>query len=560
MLNRKAVVVPSVFAGLSLSAAPAPATLESLETRQMMSTAQAIGINVNDGTSNGVAHSASTLKSLGVTTVRIWASISNYNDHQLTGGLKAATYWADQGFNVDLEVSPKNGTMPSTSAVTGFFKWAMSNSTLKNAVDEWEIGNEPDGKSYWKGTLSQYVNNYLTPAYNVLHPAGETVISAGPSWNPQDVQTMINAGLLNVTDYVGFHPYAKGASGVEKSIAAIDDVVDGRKPIAATEWSIRGVSDHTEWAKEVAEAYPAVKAGTALNYYFCQKVMDSMAGPGGIFNADWSHNTPFYNAFATFQDDNGGLNTGYTYGQSTGGSSSGNTPAGSGSISGTLFNDDDGDGKFDSDESVTGARQVYIDANGNGRLDSGEKTTTSSSSGKYTFSGLGKGTYKVSRVFPSGYKLSNNDTGYVNATVASGQKISGVNLGTEASSTTNTGSPTSSTAKPTITGIALIDAVTGDTIASYTKSATVKLSSLPKTGVAIAATVGKNVDSVKMTGLGRTSLENVAPYTILNDTDSGDYGAWVATKGSQTFSATAYTGESGTGTKSSTTTVTLTFA
>jgi hypothetical protein len=103
--------------------------------------------------------------------------------------------------------------------------------------------------------------------------------------------------------------------------------------------------------------------------------------------------------------------------------------AAKGSISGVLWNDSDADGIFDGSESASGVRQVFIDTNGNKKLDAGELSTYSDSTGKYKFSNLNAGTYKVTRVFPSGYKLSNNSLGYVTVSLASGQNKTGVNLG-----------------------------------------------------------------------------------------------------------------------------------
>ncbi|MGC4032032.1 MAG: SdrD B-like domain-containing protein [Tepidisphaeraceae bacterium] len=101
---------------------------------------------------------------------------------------------------------------------------------------------------------------------------------------------------------------------------------------------------------------------------------------------------------------------------------------GTATITGFVFNDTDKDGIFDDSESASGVRTVFIDANGNKKLDAGEKSVQSNSEGRYTFTGLTAGTYKVTRVFPSGYKLSNNNDGFVNVTVAAGQTKT-VNLG-----------------------------------------------------------------------------------------------------------------------------------
>ncbi|GIW75935.1 MAG: hypothetical protein KatS3mg104_0998 [Phycisphaerae bacterium] len=110
----------------------------------------------------------------------------------------------------------------------------------------------------------------------------------------------------------------------------------------------------------------------------------------------------------------------------------GQTPpsTGSSSISGFLWNDTDADGVVDSNESRTGRRTVFLDQNRNGKLDSGEKSTTSDSQGNYRFTGLSAGTYYVTRVFPSGYRLSNDPNGYRTVSIFSNQNIIDIHLGT----------------------------------------------------------------------------------------------------------------------------------
>lgn len=105
------------------------------------------------------------------------------------------------------------------------------------------------------------------------------------------------------------------------------------------------------------------------------------------------------------------------------------TSTGTSRIRGTLWNDRDGDGRFDSGESATGVRIVFLDDNRNGRLDDGERSTTSTADGEYSFSGLSAGTYYVSRVFPKGFKLSNHSAGYLTVSLGASKTLSGVNLG-----------------------------------------------------------------------------------------------------------------------------------
>lgn len=104
--------------------------------------------------------------------------------------------------------------------------------------------------------------------------------------------------------------------------------------------------------------------------------------------------------------------------------------SGTASIAGVLWNDSDSDGLFDANETYTGARTVFLDANRNGMLDAGEVQVTSDAMENYAFKNLGAGTYYVTRLFPTGYHLSNNKIGYVSVTLTSSQNATGINLGT----------------------------------------------------------------------------------------------------------------------------------
>jgi autotransporter-associated beta strand protein len=85
------------------------------------------------------------------------------------------------------------------------------------------------------------------------------------------------------------------------------------------------------------------------------------------------------------------------------GSISGTGDATTGSITGVLYNDLNNNNHQDSGESGLAGWTVFLDANKNGRLDPGEVSTTTNSSGQYTFSNLTLGTYVVSEVLPAGY-------------------------------------------------------------------------------------------------------------------------------------------------------------
>lgn len=93
-----------------------------------------------------------------------------------------------------------------------------------------------------------------------------------------------------------------------------------------------------------------------------------------------------------------------------------------GSISGTLWHDRDGDGATGARDRVISGRTVFIDADRDGVLDADEVRTSSDANGRYSFDGLAFGTYVVRELLPkrwAGATLTKVVDDYV-TTVSSG--------------------------------------------------------------------------------------------------------------------------------------------
>ncbi|HTL30328.1 MAG TPA: SdrD B-like domain-containing protein [Tepidisphaeraceae bacterium] len=106
-------------------------------------------------------------------------------------------------------------------------------------------------------------------------------------------------------------------------------------------------------------------------------------------------------------------------------------PPSGGSISGTVFNDLDGDRVKDTNELGVANITVYNDANNNSKLDTGEKTTITDASGLYSLTGLSSGSYKIRQILQSGWVQTTptNNYGWT-ITLASNEQLSGKNFGT----------------------------------------------------------------------------------------------------------------------------------
>ena len=102
----------------------------------------------------------------------------------------------------------------------------------------------------------------------------------------------------------------------------------------------------------------------------------------------------------------------------------------SASITGTVFDDANQNGKKDSTEPALQGWKVYIDANHNGQFDAGEKFVYTNGTGTYAFTYLPAGTYVVREILPANWKqTASTGAAGLSVILASGQQLSGANFG-----------------------------------------------------------------------------------------------------------------------------------
>ncbi len=99
-----------------------------------------------------------------------------------------------------------------------------------------------------------------------------------------------------------------------------------------------------------------------------------------------------------------------------------------GSIRGIIYSDSNRNGLFDSGEGVGDNRTAFLDLNRNGKLDTGEASSITNANGEFIFSNLAAGTYRVARIFPSGYTYSH---ALIDITLSAGQNVVDVNIGSK---------------------------------------------------------------------------------------------------------------------------------
>lgn len=516
---------------------------EKLEERRLLAASFDLGMAINDSSATVFNNSVANMRALGVKSVRMWYGPNSWNERNFDGALRRTIQYANAGFDVTLCIQMDQATVPNPSEVKGWFNWALSDSALRNAVDRWQVGNEPDiYPQFWKGTMPQYVNNLLKPAYEALKAHGEQVISAGPAYNVTKLQELVNAGMLNYCDYAGMHVYADTINFAKSQLAKVKGII-GSKPLMITEWNYKGwtLGSESEWAKKVEELYPIIKANSHGNYYFAlTKNSQTRGGPGGILTSGGAK-TAFYNAIARAKGD-----TGVVVGPDNPTTPSTTSKPNISALQ--IINASTGAilvNNITSSQTINLANlpttNIKIQAVANSTTSSvklsafGSTVTDNTAPFQSNSKTVGTGSFAVSATSYS----SDNAAGTVGNTLALTLTFTNTTTTTPTTPTTPT---VPSTNGPAISKLQILDLKTYKVLVDNIMGSTsINLASLPTKNIAFKAITNSYVKSVKVTAFGKTITENAAPFT----SQTGTVGAGSYTVAMTPYSATNLTGSAG---------------
>jgi hypothetical protein len=149
-----------------------------------------------------------------------------------------------------------------------------------------------------------------------------------------------------------------------------------------------------------------------------------------IVPSGWKQTTPTNNYGWTITLVANQSLTGKNFGEQV---SSAPPPPPGASISGTVFNDTNGDQKQDDGEIGFSGWTVYIDTNNDGDLDNGEVSTLTNAEGGYTFSNLAAGNYIVRVIHPGRWSQTTPTMNYgQHVTIVKNQNLTNVAFGEKA--------------------------------------------------------------------------------------------------------------------------------
>jgi len=258
------------------------------------------GVNANID-SNAPSLYNSALRDLNISKIRVWYKINSWNEQPNTWFLNRAAQFKALGYTVMLNVWTDQPTSYSTAR--SYMQRLVNAPGAKANVDYWQFGNEPNLSGFWRGTLPQYVNTFLKPAYEVFAPAGETVVGAGASWDVSAAQQLVAAGYNNYCHFAAFHPYARDAGALLDRVRGAKAAF-GSKPLILTEWNLNDVGNTSSWANQLNTIVAQLPSLVHSSYYFgLVYTGERFTGPAHLLNTNRTPRATFYSMFDSWIPD-----------------------------------------------------------------------------------------------------------------------------------------------------------------------------------------------------------------------------------------------------------------
>lgn len=228
------------------------------------------------------------LNDLDVKWVRAWVNV-DWGDRNNPDSFQNAKDYKAAGFKVIMVFNQPR--VPSYQEVKDYFDWVQTVPGMTEAIDVWEILNELNLPEYWQGTADQYVNQVLKPAWDSLHPKGESVLggsftayqnSGNTKLGTKVTKNYLEAGYLDYVDYGGSHPYTEKVSEMKKHLGEVKKLY-GSTPIILSEWNFKQQNDYDRWVSMLNEVRPFVeqRVSTAC-YYRILDIEDQGGWPGVV--------------------------------------------------------------------------------------------------------------------------------------------------------------------------------------------------------------------------------------------------------------------------------------
>ncbi len=214
---------------------------------------------------------------------------------------------------------------------------------------------------------------------------------------------------------------ALGTSSYTFTVTYSDPAGINVSTLGHNELQVTGPNSYSKFATLVGETPPTNSTQVTATY--------TIPAPGGSWTTSSGGTYSITSVGAVVQDTYGNAMPAGLLASFNATFTGGPANSATGSITGTVYIDANGNGVLNSQETLLSGIVVYLDLNHDGKLDDGDPSATTNSSGVYTFSNLPAGQYLVREVVPSGYVITAPSTGVQTVTLAAGQNTTGVNFG-----------------------------------------------------------------------------------------------------------------------------------